>query len=65
MLVPCALRSLLCVLSCAWWLHAGQASRLKSPTLPIQSEREPLASKELEGKSFTRSAKLVEMTATG
>uniref|UniRef100_A0A3P9IP14 Chordin n=1 Tax=Oryzias latipes TaxID=8090 RepID=A0A3P9IP14_ORYLA len=52
MLVPCALRSLLCVLSCAWWLHAGQASRLKSPTLPIQSEREPLASKELEECSF-------------
>uniref|UniRef100_A0A3Q3FU86 Chordin n=1 Tax=Labrus bergylta TaxID=56723 RepID=A0A3Q3FU86_9LABR len=51
MLVPRALRSLLCVLSCAW-LHSGAASRLKSPALPIQSEREPLPSKGLAGCSF-------------
>ena len=44
-MLPCrALRSVLCVLSCAW-LHAGAASRLKAPALPIQSEREPLPSK--------------------
>lgn len=53
MLVLRALRSLLCVVSCAW-LHAGAASRLKSPALPIQSEREPLPSKGLSGKkSYT------------
>ncbi|GLD52889.1 chordin, partial [Lates japonicus] len=51
MLVPRALRSLLCVLSCAW-LHTGAASRLKSPALPIQSEREPLPFKGLSGCSF-------------
>ncbi|XP_034722598.1 chordin [Etheostoma cragini] len=51
MLVPRALRSLLCVLSCAW-LHTGAPSRLKSPALPIQSEREPLPSKGLTGCSF-------------
>ncbi|KAK1899935.1 Chordin [Dissostichus eleginoides] len=50
MLGPSALRSLLCVLSCAW-LRTG-ASRLKSPALPIQSEREPLPSKGLAGCSF-------------
>ncbi|KAK5928903.1 hypothetical protein CgunFtcFv8_010183 [Champsocephalus gunnari] len=50
MLGPLALRSLLCVLSCAW-LRTG-ASRLKSPALPIQSEREPLPSKGLAGCSF-------------
>lgn len=44
-----ALRAALCVLSCAW-LHAGAASRLKSPALPIQSEREPLPSKGLSGE---------------
>ena len=49
MLLLRALRSLLCVVSCAW-LHAGAASRLKSPALPIQSEREPLPSKGLSGK---------------
>ncbi|XP_003968786.2 chordin [Takifugu rubripes] len=46
-----ALRAALCVLGCAW-LHAGAASRLKSPALPIQSEREPLPSKGLSGCSF-------------
>uniref|UniRef100_A0A7N8YP76 Chordin n=1 Tax=Mastacembelus armatus TaxID=205130 RepID=A0A7N8YP76_9TELE len=51
MLVSRALRSLLCVLGCAW-LHTGAASRLKSPALPIQSEREPLPSKGLSGCSF-------------
>uniref|UniRef100_A0A7N6AH79 Chordin n=1 Tax=Anabas testudineus TaxID=64144 RepID=A0A7N6AH79_ANATE len=51
MLAPCALRSLLCVLSCAW-LQTGAASRLKSPALPIQSEREPVPSKGLSGCSF-------------
>ncbi|KAJ4935933.1 hypothetical protein JOQ06_017459 [Pogonophryne albipinna] len=50
MLGPRALRFLLCVLSCAW-LRTG-ASRLKSPALPIQSEREPLPSKGLAGCSF-------------
>lgn len=49
MLDPRALRAALCALSCAW-LHAGAASRLKSPALPIQSEREPLPSKGLSGK---------------
>lgn len=49
MLLPRALRSLLCVLSCAW-LHTGAASRLKTPALPIQSEREPLPSKGVSGK---------------
>uniref|UniRef100_A0A3B4A709 Chordin n=1 Tax=Periophthalmus magnuspinnatus TaxID=409849 RepID=A0A3B4A709_9GOBI len=43
--------SVLCVLSCAW-LHTSAASRLKSPALPIQSEREPLPSKGLSGCSF-------------
>lgn len=43
--------SVLCVLSCAW-LHTEAASRLKSPALPIQSEREPLPSKGLSGCSF-------------
>ena len=52
MLVPRAL-PLLCTLSCAWWLHGGAASRLKSPALPIQSEKEPLPSKGLSGKRFT------------
>ncbi|XP_071327938.1 chordin isoform X1 [Trachinotus anak] len=51
MLLPRALRSLLCVLGCAW-LHTGAASRLKSPSLPIQSEREPLPAKGLAGCSF-------------
>uniref|UniRef100_A0A665V0E3 Chordin n=1 Tax=Echeneis naucrates TaxID=173247 RepID=A0A665V0E3_ECHNA len=51
MLLPRALRSLLCVLSCAW-LRAGAASRLKSPALPIQSEREPLPFKGLSGCPF-------------
>lgn len=51
MLALYALRSLLCVLSCAW-LHTAAASRLKSPALPIQSEREPLPSKGLSGCSF-------------
>lgn len=55
MLVPRALRSLLCVLSCAW-LHTGAASRLKSPALPIQSEREPLPSKGLSGKKTSKLA---------
>lgn len=50
MLALYALRSLLCVLSCAW-LHTAAASRLKSPALPIQSEREPLPSKGLSGES--------------
>lgn len=54
MLAPRALRSLLCVLSCAW-LHTGAASRLKSPALPIQSEREPLPSKGLSGKKSNTS----------
>uniref|UniRef100_A0A672Z738 Chordin n=1 Tax=Sphaeramia orbicularis TaxID=375764 RepID=A0A672Z738_9TELE len=48
---PRALRSLLCVLGCAW-LRTGAASRLKSPALPIQSERDPLPSKGLSGCSF-------------
>ncbi|CAL1571210.1 unnamed protein product [Knipowitschia caucasica] len=43
--------SVLCVLSCAWG-HSEAASRLKSPALPIQSEREPLPSKGLSGCSF-------------
>ncbi|MEQ2306173.1 hypothetical protein AMECASPLE_005435 [Ameca splendens] len=51
MLAPRALRSWLCALSC-WWLHTGTASRLKTPALPIQSEREPLPSKGLAGCSF-------------
>uniref|UniRef100_A0A673YCD5 Chordin n=1 Tax=Salmo trutta TaxID=8032 RepID=A0A673YCD5_SALTR len=38
-------------LLCAW-LHSGLASRLKSPILPIQSEREPLTSKGMSGCSF-------------
>lgn len=53
MLAPRALLSLLCVLSCAW-LRTGAASRLKSPALPIQSEREPQPSKGLSGKKATR-----------
>ncbi|XP_041851817.1 chordin [Melanotaenia boesemani] len=52
MLVHRALRFLLCVLSCAWWLRSGAASQLKAPALPIQSEREPLPSKGLSGCSF-------------
>ncbi|XP_008283008.1 chordin isoform X2 [Stegastes partitus] len=52
MLAPRALRCLLCALSCAWWPHAGAASRLKAPALPIQSEREPVPSKGLAGCSF-------------
>ncbi|KAL3992334.1 growth arrest and DNA-damage-inducible protein [Sarotherodon galilaeus] len=52
MLLPCALHSLLCALSCAWWLHAGAASRLKSPSLPIQPETEPLPFKGTSGCSF-------------
>ncbi|MEQ2190910.1 hypothetical protein XENOCAPTIV_014447, partial [Xenoophorus captivus] len=51
MLAPRALRSWLCALSC-WWLHTGTALRLKTPALPIQSEREPLPSKGLAGCSF-------------
>ncbi|XP_070987063.1 chordin-like [Oncorhynchus clarkii lewisi] len=46
-----ALSSLMCVMSCAL-LHSGLASRLKSPILPIQSEREPLTSKGMSGCSF-------------
>lgn len=46
-----AVSFLLCVISCAW-LHSGVASRLKSPSLPIQSEKEPLPSKGLSGCSF-------------
>ncbi|XP_029964425.1 chordin [Salarias fasciatus] len=50
MLGPRALlRTVLCALSCASWLLA---QRLKSPALPIQSEREPLPSKGLSGCSF-------------
>uniref|UniRef100_W5MQW8 Chordin n=1 Tax=Lepisosteus oculatus TaxID=7918 RepID=W5MQW8_LEPOC len=41
----------LCLLSCAW-LESARASRLKSPALPIQSEREPLPSKGIAGCSF-------------
>ncbi|CAN9511148.1 unnamed protein product [Ophioblennius macclurei] len=53
MLGPCALRSVLCALSCtSWLLRSGAAQRLKSPALPIQSEREPLPSKGLTGCSF-------------
>ncbi|XP_031591348.1 chordin isoform X1 [Oreochromis aureus] len=52
MLLPCALHSLLCALSCAWWLHGGAASRLKSPSLPIQPETEPLPFKGTSGCSF-------------
>uniref|UniRef100_A0A3Q4MAI9 Chordin n=1 Tax=Neolamprologus brichardi TaxID=32507 RepID=A0A3Q4MAI9_NEOBR len=52
MLLPCALHFLLCALSCAWWLHGGAASRLKSPSLPIQPEREPLPFKGTSGCSF-------------
>nr|XP_015807610.2 chordin isoform X1 [Nothobranchius furzeri] len=52
MLAPSALRSLLCALSCACWLRSGAASRLKSPALPIQSERDPLPSKGSSGCSF-------------
>ncbi|TKS81442.1 Chordin Protein chordino [Collichthys lucidus] len=55
MLSPRALRSLLCVLSCAW-LHTGAASRLKSPALPIQSEREPLPSKGLSALFLSQDA---------
>ncbi|KAF7655213.1 hypothetical protein LDENG_00059290 [Lucifuga dentata] len=51
MQVPRALRSLLCVLSCAW-LHGGAALRLKTPTLPIQPERDTLPSKDVSGCSF-------------
>uniref|UniRef100_A0A8C5HPF8 Chordin n=1 Tax=Gouania willdenowi TaxID=441366 RepID=A0A8C5HPF8_GOUWI len=48
-----ALCSLLCALSCACWLlRTGAASRLKSSTLPIQSEREHMPSKALSGCSF-------------
>uniref|UniRef100_A0A3Q0RUK2 Chordin n=1 Tax=Amphilophus citrinellus TaxID=61819 RepID=A0A3Q0RUK2_AMPCI len=52
MLLHHALHSLLCALSCAWWLHSGAASRLKSPSLPIQPEREPLPFKGSSGCSF-------------
>uniref|UniRef100_A0A4W4DT37 VWFC domain-containing protein n=1 Tax=Electrophorus electricus TaxID=8005 RepID=A0A4W4DT37_ELEEL len=45
------LGTVLCVLSGAW-LPSGQASRMKSPALPIQSEREPLPSKGVSGCSF-------------
>uniref|UniRef100_A0A8C2ZL22 Chordin n=1 Tax=Cyclopterus lumpus TaxID=8103 RepID=A0A8C2ZL22_CYCLU len=48
-----ALRCLLCALSCAWLHQTGAAaSRLKSSSLPIQSEREALPSKGLSGCSF-------------
>ncbi|XP_061576140.1 chordin isoform X2 [Cololabis saira] len=54
MLVPGAgpLRAWLCALSCASFFQSGDASRLKTPALPIQSEREPLPSKGLPGCSF-------------
>lgn len=63
-----ALRAALCVLGCAW-LHAGAASRLKSPALPIQSEREPLPSKGLSGENrrvrvYARGADPREMRIT-
>ncbi|KAM6970135.1 chordin [Aplochiton taeniatus] len=38
-------------MGCAW-LRGGGASRLKSPSLPIQSEREPMPSKGMTGCSF-------------
>ncbi|KAJ7990619.1 hypothetical protein DPEC_G00302270 [Dallia pectoralis] len=47
----CALRVLFCVVMCAC-LRSGRASRLKSPALPIQSEREPIPSKGVSGCSF-------------
>jgi len=34
------------------WIPAGLGSRMKSPALPIQSEREPVPSKGLSGCSF-------------
>ncbi|CAL8350433.1 unnamed protein product [Lota lota] len=46
-----ALRALLLLLTCAW-LHSAAASRLKSPALPIQSEKELMPSKGLSGCSF-------------
>ncbi|XP_037332499.2 chordin [Pungitius pungitius] len=52
MLATRALPSLLCALSCAWLESSGAASRLKSSSLPIHSEREPLPSKGLAGCSF-------------
>ncbi|XP_061923916.1 chordin-like isoform X3 [Entelurus aequoreus] len=51
MLPSCVLRSVLCALSCvSVCVHA--ASRLKSHSLPIQSERDPVLSKGLAGCSF-------------
>ncbi|XP_029111576.1 chordin isoform X4 [Scleropages formosus] len=41
----------LCALGCAW-AHLELAPRLKTPPLPIQSEKEPLPSKGLSGCSF-------------
>ncbi|KAM9317747.1 chordin [Pholidichthys leucotaenia] len=52
MLAPRALRSVLCALSCAWWLRVQAASRLKSPALPIQPEREPLPFRATSGCLF-------------
>ncbi|XP_030634623.1 chordin [Chanos chanos] len=43
------LGTIICMLSSAW---LPAASRMKSPALPIQSEREPLPSKGLSGCSF-------------
>lgn len=53
MLASRVLRCLLCALSCAWWLPTGTASRLKTPALPIQSEREPVPSKGLAGECIS------------
>ncbi|XP_061774101.1 chordin-like [Nerophis ophidion] len=51
MLPSRVLRSVLCALSCvSVCVHA--ASRLKSHSLPIQSERDPVLSKGLAGCSF-------------
>ncbi|XP_037534367.1 chordin [Nematolebias whitei] len=60
MLAPRApLSWLLCALSCACWLGAGAASRLKShAVLPIQSEREPLPAKGLSGVQRIHTAAL-------
>lgn len=51
MLATRALPSLLCALICAWPESGAAASRLKSSSLPIQSEREPLPSKGLAGET--------------
>ncbi|XP_048017310.1 chordin isoform X1 [Megalobrama amblycephala] len=39
------------ILGCAW-ISSAQGSRLKTPALPIQPEREPMISKGLSGCSF-------------